>query len=44
MMRRKFDPNDVSEENAVDSQKEENGKKMMDTNIKKAKNVGVSFY
>ncbi|KAG4916089.1 hypothetical protein JHK87_053646 [Glycine soja] len=42
-MKRKFDPNDVSEENAVDSQKEENGKKMMDTKIKKAKNLAVSM-
>lgn len=39
-MKRKFDPNDVSEEDAVDSQKEENGKKLMDKNIKRAKNVG----
>ncbi|KAK7396369.1 hypothetical protein VNO78_17321 [Psophocarpus tetragonolobus] len=42
-MKRKFDQNDSSEEkNAVDSQKE-NGKKVMDRNIKKAKNIAVSM-
>lgn len=41
-MKRKLDSNDVSEENALDSQKED-GKKVMDRNMKKAKNLAVSM-
>ncbi|TKY62451.1 hypothetical protein E2542_SST12307 [Spatholobus suberectus] len=41
-MKRKLDHNDFSEVNAVDSQNE-NGKKVMDRNIKKAKNLAVSM-
>lgn len=41
-MKRKLDNVDYSEESAVESQKE-NGKKAVDRNIKKAKNVGVCF-
>lgn len=40
--KRKLDHVDYSEESAVDSQKE-NGKKVMDRNIKKAKNLAVSM-
>lgn len=39
-MKRKPNRDDFSEENEVESQKE-NGKKVMDRNIKKAKNVGI---
>ncbi|CAJ1905216.1 unnamed protein product [Sphenostylis stenocarpa] len=41
-MKRKLDHVDYSEENAVDTQKED-GKKVMDRNIKKAKNLAVSM-
>lgn len=41
-MKRKLDRDDLSEENEVESQKE-NGKKVMDRSIKKAKNLAVSM-
>ncbi|KAL2320946.1 hypothetical protein Fmac_029915 [Flemingia macrophylla] len=41
-MKRKLDHNDVSEENALDLQKED-GKQVMDRNMKKAKNLAVSM-